>query len=709
MSACQNQDQHDTFALDLPQDIVVGESYRIKGLLGSGGMGNVYRAEHIIIGKDYALKMLAPEKITEENWKRFLAEGKAIGRLDHRHIVRVFNMGVDGTGYPYYVMDLLDGVSLHDLIKSNQTPDLHNLLSIFTQIASALNYAHSKEVIHRDIKPSNIMLIESRAVKSQSDFPDSKYDAMLVDFGIAKIVDFTEKERQQLTATGQIFGTPLYMSPEQCLGKILDRRTDIYSFGCALFETLCGSPPFRGSSATETVMMHLEQEPPTLREASGLNYSAELEALVSKLLEKDREKRYQNMEEVLHDLERISENKTISSTIRSIGFENIKEVETTTTTTQINRSAKKDLAIILYALGILILSGLLFSMVLKHTAPLPSSRNHESDATGGAKIIASNSKKSTEREEFDLVTPKGEDEDILVAKASKPKEREKRLEQVDKYLASKKIITSSVNPDASIKEKIIHCPPFVVGRFRTSTSNIADKDLFWGKKEVTAKGDRPFPSDKAIVLCLDRTQKTDVYVWARPQLLHRFEPTLISGIQLSGNGTMSCDEIMQSLSSWNDLRYVDLTGVTVSKAGLKSIDDHHELTKFSVSGSCINAEQIEKCSFLKRIYSLSLEYFPNVNSIVTGLEGNSHLQALYLYKCGQGLSAEALTTLGQCKSLHLLSFTDCPISDDQLKTISEIPQIQTILLNRCPALTKAGLQSIKSKRPDLHIDEKVVL
>ena len=106
------------------KSVIVGESYRIKSLIGEGGMGNVFRAEHLIIHKEYALKMLAPDQITQDNWNRFQAEGKAIAKLNHPNIVKIYNMGVDQTGFPYYVMDLLDGVSLYELIHTNKTPDL---------------------------------------------------------------------------------------------------------------------------------------------------------------------------------------------------------------------------------------------------------------------------------------------------------------------------------------------------------------------------------------------------------------------------------------------------------------------------------------------------------------------------------------------------------------------------------------------------------
>ncbi len=214
---------------------IIGDSYRLKKLIGQGGMGYVFRAEHLIIGKEYALKMLAPDQINEVTWSRFQSEGKAIARLDHPNIVKIYNMGVDRGDCPYYVMDLLDGVALSDCIADKLPLSLDEILEMFIQLASGFGYAHSRGIIHRDVKPSNVVLVDSGG-----QYPTAK----IVDFGIAKLVGANDLHHQSLTATGEIFGSPYYMSPEQCLGTEIDHRADIYSLGCTLFEVLCGHPPF---------------------------------------------------------------------------------------------------------------------------------------------------------------------------------------------------------------------------------------------------------------------------------------------------------------------------------------------------------------------------------------------------------------------------------------------------------------------------------
>lgn len=187
---------------------VVGGTYKLKSLLGHGGMGYVFCAEHTIIGRDYALKILAPDMLNEASRRRFETEGRAIANLDHVNIVKVYNMGIDQGDCPFYVMDLLDGVALSDRIKAGASLDFADSLDIFSQIAAGLGYAHSKGIVHRDVKPSNVILLTQ---------DDGRILVKIVDFGIAKMLTSAGLAGQSQTATGEVFGSPYYMSPEQCM------------------------------------------------------------------------------------------------------------------------------------------------------------------------------------------------------------------------------------------------------------------------------------------------------------------------------------------------------------------------------------------------------------------------------------------------------------------------------------------------------------
>lgn len=675
---------------NLPGEIIVGNSYRIKGLLGQGGMGTVYRAEHIIIGKEFALKMLSPEKVTQENWNRFLAEGKSISMLDNEHIVKIFNMGIDKTGVPFYVMELLDGFSLQDLIKTRQVPDLQGVLGIFIQTASALNYAHSKGIIHRDVKPSNIMLLDPGMRSAKAGILTPSHHAMLVDFGTAKVLTLTGIERQSLTAGGQVFGTPFYMSPEQCVGERLDNRSDMYSFGCALFETLCGRPPFVGSSAMETVLMHLQHSPPTLTEASGNVYSAELEALVHRLLQKNRDFRYQNMGQVQQELERISRNKSIAATAKAIGFEKRQEETTHTVTTHTNKAIGKPgflgktnayTASAIILLAVLMTIRLLLQLQTVYS-PNGSEKHHNATVQSSAPASISN----------------GESEE------SPPEPSQKQLRELSLYIDSGKKIEITISKD--LKTNIIHCPPFQIGEFRFTSTNENCTEAYISKDGVKAKGEVTVPSNFSIILKLGRSDAN--LVWSRPEVLKCFGPAVISGISLQSNSYRAYgDEILKSIASWKHLKFVELDEVGLAEEGLKAVDAHPELIYFSCHGTTISAEQLARCTFPKRVIFIRLKHFQNLDALFKSFDTDTKLRTLYLRSCGTILSPASTNALEQCNNLSFIELYDCVVDDRLLRAINRNPNIKRLRIWRCKGLTDQCISTIAHKRKDLSIDMKV--
>lgn len=285
----------------LPGDII-GGSYQLLGLLGRGGMGLVFSCRHLTLGQDYALKLLDGNDVTDEHWKRFRTEAMALAKLNHAGIVSIYNMGIDAGQWPYYVMELLSGETMASLIEAEGRLPVNEALGYFIQLADALYCAHQQGIIHRDIKPSNIMLVREGGRKISR--------VKLVDFGIARLSK-TVFANQSQTATGLIFGTPSYMSPEQCQGLKVDQRSDVYSFGCTFFEALTGAVPFAGSTPVEIFMQHLSHPVPSLTSKGKTAFSPALELVVAKMLSKDAADRYENMEQVKHDLERILHGKEI--------------------------------------------------------------------------------------------------------------------------------------------------------------------------------------------------------------------------------------------------------------------------------------------------------------------------------------------------------------------------------------------------------------
>ncbi len=272
--------------------------YQVLSLIATGGMGSIYKARQPALNKTVAIKMLKVQNRGDGAWARFQQEAKAASQLEHPNIIRVYDFGETADGQPFMVMDFVEGSNLQTLLKEEKTLPIEEALNIFRQICAGMTLAHSKKVYHRDLKPGNIMLSGLESANPQ---------VRIVDFGIAKVMDGTE-DLQALTQTGEVFGSPLYMSPEQALGKKVDGRSDIYSLGCIMHETLTGSLPLVGATPFETLIKHMNEKAPTIRQAKrDGKFSDELVALVAKTLSKDPAKRYQTMEELQDALDTVPE------------------------------------------------------------------------------------------------------------------------------------------------------------------------------------------------------------------------------------------------------------------------------------------------------------------------------------------------------------------------------------------------------------------
>jgi serine/threonine protein kinase len=271
----------------------LAERYKVECLVGVGGMGVVYRAWHEALRRQVAVKVLRQQFLNDPvSVKRFQQEAIAASRLNHPNIVSLHDFGSTEDGYLYMVMDLLDGRSLAQEEKDRQSLGVERTIRIIKQVCDALEHAHQNGIVHRDLKPGNIMLMKT------NDNPDF---VKLVDFGIAKVL--TKEEDLELTQKGEVFGSPLYMSPEQCLGMDLDGRSDIYAVGAMLYEALTGHVPHIGKNMIETIDRQIHQQPAPFKEKRPDIYIPErLEAVVLRALSKRAEDRQQSMKELSLDL-----------------------------------------------------------------------------------------------------------------------------------------------------------------------------------------------------------------------------------------------------------------------------------------------------------------------------------------------------------------------------------------------------------------------
>jgi serine/threonine protein kinase len=265
----------------------LGQKYEIIRELGRGGAGVVYKAKQRYLDKVCAIKVLLSEHLPPEQIARFHKEAVALSKLQHPNLISLLDFGVTDDHIPYMVMDFIDGSTLTDMIGKQRFLSPSLTVEVSIQLARAMSYAHHQGILHRDLKPGNVMIV----------YPQSRTSltAYILDFGIAKMAE-DKKIDSSLTKTGEVFGSPLYMSPEQAQGKRVDERTDVYSLGCIMYEALSGRPPFVGDNSLDVMIQKLQDTPPDLSRLKDKAIPAALASIVSTALQRDPDKRFRDMQ-----------------------------------------------------------------------------------------------------------------------------------------------------------------------------------------------------------------------------------------------------------------------------------------------------------------------------------------------------------------------------------------------------------------------------
>lgn len=274
---------------------VIDGRYLVGDRLGEGGMSVVFKATHVAMKAVRAIKIMHTRLLSDEqSVRRFIQEAQAASNLHHPNVITIYDTGITERSEPYIVMDCLSGPSLSELLKRELVLERERAIDIFIQICNGLAAAHEVGIVHRDLKPSNVMIERS---------PDGDDRVVILDFGIAKVLTQDEARQMELTQTGEIFGSPLYMSPEQCTGSRVDSRSDIYSLGCLMYESLTGKPPLAGATIYDTIRRQVSELPDRFAavrpELAGVD---RLESIVFRCLAKEPSERFQSMLELRSSL-----------------------------------------------------------------------------------------------------------------------------------------------------------------------------------------------------------------------------------------------------------------------------------------------------------------------------------------------------------------------------------------------------------------------
>jgi beta-lactam-binding protein with PASTA domain/tRNA A-37 threonylcarbamoyl transferase component Bud32 len=288
----------------MSQPRLLGGRYELDGVIGRGGMAEVYRARDLRLDRVVAVKTLRSDLARDPTFQaRFRREAQSAASLNHPSVIAVYDTGEDSFGetqIPYIVMEYVDGSTLRDLLRENRALLPDKALEITDGILRALDYSHRGGIVHRDIKPANVMLTRGHEVK-------------VMDFGIARAM---ADSAATMTQTAQVIGTAQYLSPEQARGERVDTRSDIYSTGCVLYELLTGRPPFTGDSPVAIAYQHVREEPvPPSQVDPEIPQWAD--AIVLKAMAKDPDHRYQTATEFRQEIQRVLQGQPVSSTAAS--------------------------------------------------------------------------------------------------------------------------------------------------------------------------------------------------------------------------------------------------------------------------------------------------------------------------------------------------------------------------------------------------------
>jgi serine/threonine-protein kinase len=290
-----DQREDDDFRFATPDPLIgqiVADRYHILELVGRGGMGVVYKVEHVLMGKLMAMKLLHGELSRDkEVVRRFKREATAVSQLSHPNTVQVFDFG-RSDGLMYLIMEYIEGVELARLIRDRGPLPITRCAAVLSQVCASLAEAHDLGIIHRDLKPENVLLRRNREGLDQ---------VKVLDFGLAKLRE--AEERSDTTCHGVLVGTPHYMSPEQIRGDDIDQRSDIYSLGALMYKVLCGDPPFPANTPVAVLTKHLSEPPPSVRDRfPDLDIPLAADGLIRQCLSKSPDQRPQTIDEVREEL-----------------------------------------------------------------------------------------------------------------------------------------------------------------------------------------------------------------------------------------------------------------------------------------------------------------------------------------------------------------------------------------------------------------------
>jgi serine/threonine protein kinase len=579
---------------------------------------------------------------------------------------------------PFLVMELIDGDTLSERLKRTGRLTLEEAIPIFVQTCFGLGYAHDQGIIHRDIKPSNIMLlngIESGAEGS----------IKIVDFGIAKFAQNDAGELQALTRTGEIFGSPFYMSPEQCAGERVDYRADIYSLGCVLFEALTGTPPCVGESALSTMMQHQTLKPPSLKEASmGVEFPPELELIVAKMLDKTPEKRYQKLGVVAHHLGALVRGGLQPRVLKEQIVESVKPAEKPT------RSDAELESFYTPKIFALLGATVLVSAISTGTVGyfIGRAQPHET------KRVASKSQNVS-----DL---KGSD-----SKAQRHADTSKSQALSDAHSFNQPVAEL---PRPKLVPHMLPTP--IPNGAREITGFSFPKNICVGMLKVDQQPPVSVVGEKRV------NRKSNITFYTRhasreyPQILDKFRDDDLNGLEAIFEKP---EEVVSRVSKWKRLQhlsffdsliksipgYEDHDETPITDALLPRIDKMTTLTSLGLCGREVTGQSVANMSLLRSLHTIQIKGIRNPEALLEVLPQHNNIEEVWLVS--ENTDNHQLELLTRMENLKSLTIRRSKLGTDSIAIFSRMKRLKNLTLDR-NNWSEKDKQEFKKKFPSCRFE-----
>lgn len=673
---------------DKPSFPDLGERFKIDSLIGVGAMGSVYRAVDKSTDKVVAIKIIKPDLARDAvAIKRFAQEVEATSKLEHENLASVYMTEQTSKGIPFIVMQYLEGKNLAQVVSDRGKLGQKRAIKIFTQIGNALKCAHDNNVLHRDLKPSNVI------VSNSSYGADSCW---VVDFGISKIQESTGGSTNALTKTGDIIGSPYYMSPEQCQGDPMDERSDIYSMGCLMAELLLGEPLFDGAHSVQVVLKHINEPLDEVkRKLFSRGVSKEMTAIILGCLGKSKEERYPNINELLEDL---------ASVGKGLKPQNAK-----------SRKASSSPKSVVISAAILV-SIMAMGFMVAFNSFVPPGYNTSNPSLKNMKSSLIHDKDLRNASLGDRVS-------IVTLYLKNSKVTDQGLGHLKNFSLLKGVnLYGTKIGDAGLRElsKLPNIDWLNLKNTKITDEGIVSLSplyklrwLYLGNTAIGDEGLKVIGSMKNLkTLCLTKTQISD-------QGVAEIANSNITNLHVTS--TRLSDKGFKSIANIKSLKYIQLNKTTITDTGLGYLAQMPNLTSISATNTNIGDKGIEKLSSASNLSSLKIGSTKITDESLISLAKLKKLTKLnlsndtitdkniallkdldkltYLDLSHTQITDAALNTISSLPNLRSLNLSTTNVTDSGLLTLAKSKSLKTLTVFGCKDVTPEGIQKLKELKP----------